>query len=154
MRRFLFLWFASCAFVLGEPSTDENDAVATAQRLFDAMASHNGEAVRALFVPGAPLTAVRADGAVSNSTSEQFASHVGAAKDAWLERMWNTKVLVHGGLAVVWADYDFHLNGKLSHCGVDSFMLVKGSEGWKISGIGYTTQKSGCASSPLGPPKK
>jgi hypothetical protein len=68
--------------------------------------------------------------------------------------MWNPKVLIHGGLAVVWADYDFHLNGKFSHCGVDSVTLVTVSGAWKISGIAYTMETSECTPSPLGPPKK
>ncbi len=154
MRRFLLLSLASSALALGGAASDENAATATVQRLFDAMAAHNGDAARAVFVPGAELIAVRANGEISKSTGEEFASHVGAAKDAWLERMWNPKVRIRGDLAVVWADYDFHLNGKFSHCGVDSFTLVKSSGEWKISGVAYTTEKSGCAPSPLGPPKR
>jgi hypothetical protein len=133
---------------------DESVAIATVQRLFDAMATHNAEAVRALFTPSAGLTMVRANGEFSNSTSEQFVTHVGAAKEPWLERMWNPKVLIHGGLALVWADYDFHMNGKFSHCGVDSVTLVKSSGKWKISGIAYTMETSACTASPLGPLKK
>ena len=128
--------------------------MATVQRLFDAMASHNADAARGLFTPGATLTAVRANGSVLNSTSKEFVTHVGAAKEPWLERMWNPKVLIRGGLAVVWAEYDFHLNGKFSHCGVDSVTLVNASGEWKISGIAYTMETSGCTPSPLGPPKK
>ncbi len=146
--------FVCCALLRAAEGSEEKDVIATAQRLFDAMAAHNADTARALFTPGAPLTAVRVNGEISNSTSEQFASHVGAAKDAWLERMWNPKVLMRRGLAIVWADYDFHLNGKFSHCGVDSFTLVRGQEGWKISAVAYTTETSGCAPSPLGPPKK
>lgn len=131
---------------------DEHEAIATVQRLFDAMATHNAEAARALFTPGAELTMVRANGEFSNSTSEQFVAHVGAAKESWLERMWNPKVLIRRRLAVVWADYDFHLNGKFSHCGVDSVTLVKRSGEWKISGIAYTMETAGCTPSPLGPP--
>ena len=152
MRRFLFLYLA--VFATAGPLSDEKEAITTVQRLFDAMTAHAADAARALFVPGAPLTAVRADGTVSNSTSEQFVSHVGAAKEPWLERMWDPKVLVRGGLAVVWTEYDFHLNGTFSHCGVDSVTLVKTAGQWKISGIAYTMEKTGCAPSPLGPPKK
>jgi hypothetical protein len=49
-----------------------------------------------------------------------------------------------------WAPYDFHLDGKLSHCGIDSFGLVRGADGWRIAGISYTVQKTGCAPSPPG----
>ncbi len=56
-----------------------------------------------------------------------------------------------GGIAVVWAEYDFHLNGKFNHCGVDQVNLLKTGAGWKIMGIAYTSETSGCAPSPLGP---
>lgn len=118
------------------------------------MSAHNADAARALFMPGAMLMAVHANGDVSNSTSEQFAIHIGEATEPWVERTWDSKVLVDGPLAVVWANYDFHLNGKLTHCGVDSITLVKRSAEWKIAGITYTMRTSGCETSPLGPPAK
>lgn len=130
----------------------DDDPAAVVQQLFDAMATHNADAARALFTSDAMLLSVRADGTVANTPHEQFVEHVGSSKDAWLERMWKPTVLVHGGIAVVWAEYDFHLNGKLNHCGVDSVNLVKTANGWKISGIAYTSETSGCAPSPLGPP--
>ncbi|MGI8961976.1 MAG: DUF4440 domain-containing protein [Bryobacteraceae bacterium] len=154
MRRALLSLFSTFAFLFAAAAPDENGAKATVQQLFDAMAAHNANAARLIFTPGAILTAVRPNGSVSNSTSEEFAAHVGAAKESWLERMWNPKVLIQGGLAVVWADYDFHLNGTFSHCGVDSVTLVNISGAWKISGIAYTMETSGCAPTPLGPPKK
>ena len=60
----------------------------------------------------------------------------------------------HGSVAVLWADYDFHLNGKFSHCGIDSFTLLKTTAGWKIAAVADTRETTGCAPSPLGPPAK
>jgi len=53
----------------------------------------------------------------------------------------------------VWTPYDFWVDGKFSHCGIDIFDLVKTAEGWKISGATYTVERTGCAASPLGPLK-
>jgi len=63
-------------------------------------------------------------------------------------------VLIHKEIAVVWTKYDFHREGKFSHCGVDAFNLIKTQEGWKISGIFYTVEKEGCEEGPLGSPEK
>jgi hypothetical protein len=68
--------------------------------------------------------------------------------------MWKPKVLEQGSIAVVWADYDFHLNGKFSHCGIDAINLVKAEKSWKIAGIVFSKTVSGCGPSPLGPPGK
>ena len=152
MRQLLFCLYAITPVVLASRAADDNDPAAVVQQLFDAMAAHNADAARALFTPEATLLNVRADGTPVTTPHEQFVQRVGSSKDAWLERMWKPTVLVHGGIAVVWAEYDFHLNGKLNHCGVDSVNLVKTATGWKISGIAYTSETSGCAPSPLGPP--
>ncbi len=78
-----------------------------------------------------------------------------AANDAQLlERMWDATVLVHGPLAQVWTPYDFYVDGEFSHCGVDSFTLIKTPEGWTVSSVAYTVEMTGCEPSPLGPPRR
>jgi hypothetical protein len=127
---------------------DEKEVVEVAQRLFDAMAAKDADAARAMALPEARHISLRANGTVTVSTHEQFAARLASAKGQWMERMWNPKVLVHGGVAEVWAEYDFHLDGKFSHCGVDSFHMVKTGAGWKMSEISYTVETAGCAPPP------
>ena len=66
------------------------------------------------------------------------------------ERIWNAEVRVNGLIATVTAPYDFWIDGKFSHCGVDSFDFIKTGDGWKIAGGVYTVEQK-CAPSPLGP---
>lgn len=80
----------------------------------------------------------------------QYFGMLATGKSRFVERIWEPTVLVHGPIAVVWAAYDFHVDGKFSHCGVDAFSLVRESGTWKIAGITYTTEPTGCAPSPLG----
>jgi hypothetical protein len=123
-----------------------------ARQLFDAMASHNADAARALFIPDAMLYGIGPNGTPGGLSFEKWVDQLGKSKDAWLERIWNPKVLQHGTAAVVWADYDFHLSGKFSHCGIDSFSMLKTNAGWKIASITDTREKTGCTPSPLGRP--
>jgi hypothetical protein len=123
-----------------------------AQALFAAMQAHDGKGARELFAPGAMLYSVTDKGKVDSMAATAFADRIASGKGVWLERIWNPKVLEQDTIAVVWADYDFHLDSKFSHCGVDSFSLVKADEGWKIAYISDTRKKSGCPPSPLGPP--
>jgi hypothetical protein len=62
-------------------------------------------------------------------------------KDNYKEIMSNPKVLIHKGIAILWADYKFYVNGKFSHCGVDAFSLIKIDNLWKIASIIYTVEK-------------
>ena len=82
-----------------------------------------------------------------------FLNAIGSGKVVWKERIWNASVLVHGAIAVVWAPYDFHNNGSFSHCGYDSFSLLKTADGWKITYISDTRETQGCEN-PLGPPQQ
>ena len=53
-------------------------------------------------------------------------------------------VRVDGDLATVWAPYKFYLGQKFSHCGVDSFQLVKENGIWKILYLVDTRRKQNC----------
>lgn len=154
MQRLFAFLLVICCLSLARAASDNAGPAAAVQRLFDAMSAHDVDAARALFIPEALLFSIRADGTAVAIPHEKWVERLGASKDAWLERIWNTKLLEHGSIAIVWADYDFHLNGKFSHCGIDSFNLLKTAAGWKIAAVTDTRETSGCSPSPLGPPTK
>ena len=62
----------------------------------------------------------------------------------WDERVKFERVLIDANLASVWAPYEFYLGSKLSHCGYDSFQLVKLADGWKIAHVIDTRRKEKC----------
>ncbi|MEM6840659.1 MAG: nuclear transport factor 2 family protein [Bacteroidota bacterium] len=53
-------------------------------------------------------------------------------------------VKVHKGIAIAWVPYEFRVNGKFSHCGVDTFTLVKANANWKIVNLSYTIDAGNC----------
>ena len=64
--------------------------------------------------------------------------------EIWDERVTFDQVLIDAGLASVWAPYEFYLGSKFSHCGYDSFQLVKLADGWKIAHVIDTRRKEKC----------
>ena len=135
---------------------DKAAVVAAVQKFFDTMASRDVDGARAVLMAEGRLFAVREqDGqpAARASSIEEYLKGLPSRKAEYRERMWNPEVRVHGPIASVWTPYDFWVDGKFSHCGVDVFDLVKTPEGWKISGGAYTVERTGCAPSPLGPLK-
>ncbi len=141
-----FFALALTAYLLGSAGTPaEESPNAVVQRLFDDMSTHDADSARKLFTPDAMLYSVRADGTASGMPTEQWLQRWAASKDVWLERTWNPKLLQHGSITVFWADYDFHLNGKFTHCGVDCFMLLKTADGWKIAAITDTRETTACS---------
>ncbi|WP_189439812.1 nuclear transport factor 2 family protein [Rhodanobacter panaciterrae] len=148
---------AAAIFVFAGINVRAKDAHAPAQRevlgavdaLFDAMAKHDVDASRKLIVPGASFVVLKPDGTVAMEHDSDYLDSLAKHKEAFRERIWSAQVTVQGDIAQVWAPYDFHLDGKLSHCGIDSFSMVRTVEGWRVAGVSYTVQKVGCTPSPL-----
>ncbi len=73
----------------------------------------------------------------------EFVTFVGTpTKDKYKEQIEFHAVLSEASLASVWTPYKFYLNGKISHCGTNSFQLVKMEDGWKIQYILDTRRKA------------
>ncbi len=71
----------------------------------------------------------------------------------YTERGFEPEVRVSGPLAMVWFPYDFYLDGKWSHCGVDAFTLLKSEQGWRIATLVWSVQQPpACQRHPAGPP--
>ena len=132
---------------------EEKPVLAAIQTLFDGMAAHNPEMVKSVMTPDARSVGVRNDKMGNSRSRDELAQAIAGGTAPILERIWNPRVDVRGRIANVWAEYDFHSNGKFTHCGIDTFLLLKGDDGWKIFSLTYTMETEGCKPSPLGPPK-
>jgi hypothetical protein len=60
------------------------------------------------------------------------------------ERYWSPAVLVRGSIAVVWAPYEFWVDGNTSHCGVDVFDFVKIDGEWRVANSMWTVEPDAC----------
>src|SRR5688572_13862659 len=129
------------------PKSDSAAVLDVVQRLFDAMARRDTVGARALLVRGGSFFSMRTGGApvVRQQADTTFLRSLAAGGERMLERMWNPQVRIHGPLAEVWAPYDFHRDGRFSHCGVDSFNLMRTAAGWQLVTIVYTVETTGCA---------
>jgi len=137
----------------GPADADKAAVTAAVQALFDAMAAKDAQKALALVIPDGQLQSVRktdAPAASRGRTLEAFANGLPTQSAPMLERMWSPEVHVSGPIASLTTRYDFHLDGKFTHCGTDIFTLVKTADGWKISGGIYTVEQTGCEPSPLG----
>jgi hypothetical protein len=60
------------------------------------------------------------------------------------ERITFETIKIDGPLAVAWTPYKFYYEGKFSHCGVNSFQLVRLNGAWKIQYLIDTRRRTGC----------
>lgn len=82
---------------------------------------------------------------VKNESPGMFIKQVSNAKPGSLdERIVFETIKIDGPLAVVWTPYKFYYNGTFSHCGVNSFQLVRLNGLWKVQYIIDTRRKERC----------
>jgi hypothetical protein len=60
------------------------------------------------------------------------------------EKLNGYEIKVDGDLASAWTPYEFYVGEEFSHCGVNSFQLLKTADGWKIFHIVDTRRKDNC----------
>ena len=62
----------------------------------------------------------------------------------WDERLLSYSIQIDGNMANVWTPYEFWFNEKFSHCGVNSFQLIKLEGSWEIIYLIDTRRREGC----------
>jgi hypothetical protein len=104
--------------------------------------------VRRTLAPVAVLHAIsQKEGrtALQIESTNDFLKAVGTPhSEVWDEHVQFERVLIDANLASVWVPYEFYWGSKFSHCGYDSFQLVKLADGWKIAHIIDTRRKEKC----------
>ena len=127
----------------------------TVETFFAGMATNDWQLASSVLIEDAVLYGYRVSGGevvLSRLTASEYVDAMSSRSDRLLERIWDVQVLEHDRLATVWTPYDFYLNGEFSHCGRNSFSLIRSDSGWRIASITYSMLKESCETSPLGPP--
>ena len=60
------------------------------------------------------------------------------------EKLLDFSIKVDGNMANAWIPYEFWYQGQLSHCGVNTFQLMKADDKWKIIYLVDTRRRKGC----------
>ncbi|WP_379964622.1 nuclear transport factor 2 family protein [Epilithonimonas sp. UC225_85] len=126
--------------------TSEETLIKTSiNSLFDGMKTSDSTKITKAFSKNAVLQTITKNGEVKTENIKDFAASISkAAKESLDERISFSNILIDGNLASVWTPYGFYYQGKFSHCGVNSFQLVKANNEWKIQYIIDTRRKDNC----------
>lgn len=144
------LAFSTQAFAQkNKPENPDKDIKSTIKRFFDGMEKGDTALLKSACMPAMILQTYMADkeGVMQLYTEDfgEFVTMIGAPHtDHYEERIRFEAIHSEKSLAIAWTPYSFFINGKRSHCGTDSFQLVKTNEGWKIQYILDTRRKQGC----------
>lgn len=127
---------------------DEAAVIAAIDRMLAALSAKDGAALIAATWPEGRGTGTgkRADGTpfVSSRAWPQFAEGLTQIPGKPVERNIGPHVHVDGDIAMVWTPYVFTIDGKLSHCGINHFDLVRRDREWRVLNVTWTQRTTGC----------
>jgi len=126
---------------------DKQAAISVVNQLFDGMKAKNAAQIKAVFAADGQLIAIdkpRDGKGLSKTrlfTGEAFAKMISEAKGAdFIEKMSSPEARISGDLAIVSGRYTFFVGDKFSHCGTNTFNLVRTETGWRIANAASTLE--------------
>jgi hypothetical protein len=131
------------------PAAAEAAVLQPVNALFAALAARDGAAIQAQGMEGGSATSVaeNTDGTrtIKPMNWADFAAHIKPGPERYEERLTDPAIEIDGDIAMVWSPYVFRIDGKLHHCGVDHFDLVRQGGAWRIQHITWSSRTTGCA---------
>jgi hypothetical protein len=132
----------------GHQSGSEADVLAAMDRYMRAITAGDLEAMKAMQMQNGMTFRAR----IGDNGSVEV---IGRPNSYWVdparadghrqrERYWSPTVLVRGPIAVVWAPYEYWVDDKTSHCGVDVFDFINFHGTWRVTNSMWTVEPKAC----------
>ena len=149
MKYFLILLTALLITGNINAQTVEDSVKAVINNLFAGMKNADANLLKSTFSDSAILQTLsrtkEGKTIVRTESLGEFVEFVSQLKkDSADERIKFETIKIDGPLAIAWTPYNFYHNGIFSHCGVNSFQLVRFNGIWKIQYLVDTRRKQGC----------
>jgi hypothetical protein len=132
----------------GHQSDEEAAVLEVMDRYLTAISESDLEAMAALQTPdGMTYQWRQNDGGAMHITAHPNSYWADPVQDdghVYRERYWSPTVMIRGGIAVVWAPYEFWTDGQTSHCGVDLTNFAKIDGNWLVANGMWTVEPEAC----------
>lgn len=143
----------SGAAVSSSTASDTVDVQHVIDAYHEAVVTHDGSRLASLFLPqGSTWINVLSDDAYASAKAKSpaavkvrvgsytdFAKLVSTSKASFNPTHSHTQVNSDGTIASVYFDFIFLIDGKEQNRGSETWVLVKGSDGWRIAAITYSS---------------
>jgi hypothetical protein len=121
-------------------SPDKAAVLQPLQHLLDGIAKRDRVGIRNQLLPGGTATLIR-NGKILQLTFDAFVDRIPDGTDRFEERIYDPQIFIDNDIAVIWAPYEFFINGAVDHRGTDIVQLVRQDGRWLIAGIGDNSRK-------------
>jgi hypothetical protein len=147
MKKLLLLLLLGPFILNAQQKSAEDDQIkAVILKTFSAMKAVDSVALKSCFTSTALLqiSQIKPEGnTVRDLPVSKFVQSVLSRKPGEMDERvlsWGP-ILIDHEIATAWVPYEFYLNGKFTHKGVDVFLLVKTGNEFKIQTLLYNMQK-------------
>lgn len=152
----LLLWLAAQATSaklppagpIPAPSADEQLVMRPVNAVLAGIAARNPAAISAQLLAGGSATIVteqqNGSRTIERSAWPEAVARFRPGPEKFEERLSDPAIESDGSVALVWGNYVFLIDGKVDHCGIDHFDLVRDSSGWKIANVSFSVRTTRC----------
>ena len=145
MKQFLIVLTLLMSTIV-KAQTAEDSVKAVINRMFAAMKNADGDMLKSTFADSMILQTISRNKEgkmiIRNDQPSAFISQMKSLTPGDAdERITFDVVKVDGPLAIAWTPYQFYFKGNYSHCGVNSFQLVRFNGEWRIQYLIDTRRK-------------
>ena len=136
--------------------TESRAVIAVADSVLAALSSGDRATLRRLTLDSSVVGGAGVRDGVERFSLRTWGPATAATNSAtFTERGFDATARVQDRVAVVWMPYDLYRGDAWSHCGVDTFTLMKSEGRWRVAALIYTIeQPPACRKHPAGPPKR
>lgn len=143
MRKFVAFLLLTTSMCFGQKN-DKDGVKETIEKLFTGMKYADTMIIKSVFADNAILQTITKNSTVKTEKLQDFLSAFSKlAKNDADEKITFEAIHIDGSLASVFTPYEFYYRGKFSHCGANSFQLVKQNDLWKIQYL-IDTRRTNC----------
>jgi ketosteroid isomerase-like protein len=142
MRAFIASLLLSTSALANNTSPDVADIQRVMDNFHEAVVSHDGARLSALFIPEGStwLTVLKSPAKVRVGSYQDFAKFVSTTKSTLNPQHSHIKIHTDGTIATAYFDFVFMVDGKVENTGSETWQLVKGPDGWRIAAITYSSE--------------
>lgn len=143
----ILIFFVSISAIA---QTNEEQIKASINQVFDGMRKNDTTLVREVLHSSCFLKSIgkskTGEVRLQEDAISDWLKQIGTKREGVIldERLTSYDIKMDGEMAMAWTPYEFYVNDKFNHCGVDVFTLMHTEKGWKIIGIVDTRRKENC----------
>lgn len=150
MKNAVVIFLFCSIWSVNAQKSDSDNVKATIIEFFEAFHKQDTTKLRAMVKGDIKLQSISINKegktALQESDYGQFLKNIASIPDdrTFEEKLLDFSIQIDGAMANAWTPYEFWYDGNFSHCGVNSFQLIKEDDEWKIIYLVDTRRREGC----------